>query len=59
MDDTLVGQLRAGKTATFILFPDAGRGCGHPVSLNGFGPVMTPCRDKVAAGRLPVRMKNR
>jgi invasion protein IalB len=36
MDDKLIGQLRAGKTATFIIFQTAEEGIGIPVSLNGF-----------------------
>jgi invasion protein IalB len=36
MDDTLVGQLRAGKTATFIVFQTPEEGVGIPVSLTGF-----------------------
>ncbi|MGL4494528.1 MAG: invasion associated locus B family protein [Beijerinckiaceae bacterium] len=38
MDDALIGQLRNGKTATFILFQTPEEGVGIPVSLNGFGP---------------------
>ncbi|MGL4324074.1 MAG: invasion associated locus B family protein [Beijerinckiaceae bacterium] len=37
MDDTLVGQLRNGKTATFIVFQTPEEGIGIPVSLTGFG----------------------
>ena len=38
MDDNLVGQLRGGKQATFIVFQTPEEGIGIPVSLNGFGP---------------------
>lgn len=38
MDDTLLGQLKAGKSATFIVFQTPEEGVGVPVSLNGFGP---------------------
>ena len=38
MEDTLVGQLKSGKTATFIVFQTPEEGIGIPVSLNGFGP---------------------
>ena len=38
MDDTLLGQLRTGKTATFIVFQTPDEGIGIPVALNGFGP---------------------
>lgn len=37
MDDALLGQLKGGKTATFILFQTPDEGIGIPVSLNGFG----------------------
>lgn len=37
MDDTLVGQLRGGKTATFIIFQTPEEGVGFPLSLKGFG----------------------
>lgn len=36
MDEALVGQLRNGKTATFIVFQTPEEGIGIPVSLNGF-----------------------
>jgi invasion protein IalB len=36
MDDTLVGKLRTGKTATFIIFQTPEEGIGFPMSLNGF-----------------------
>lgn len=38
MDETLLGQLKGGKTATFIVFQTPEEGVGVPVSLNGFGP---------------------
>lgn len=38
MDDKLVGQLRNGKDATFIIFQTPEEGIGIPLSLNGFGP---------------------
>ena len=38
MDDNLLGQLKAGKNATFIVFQTPEEGVGVPVSLNGFGP---------------------
>ena len=37
MDDTLVKQLRAGQTATFIIFQTPEEGIGFPMSLKGFG----------------------
>jgi invasion protein IalB len=36
MDDNLQGQLKAGKTATFIVFQTPEEGIGIPVSLTGF-----------------------
>lgn len=36
MDDTLLGQLKAGKNATFIVFQTPEEGIGIPVSLDGF-----------------------
>lgn len=38
MEDTLLGQLKSGKTATFIVFQTPEEGVGIPVSLEGFGP---------------------
>ena len=38
MEDSLIGQLKGGKTATFIVFQTPEEGIGIPVSLNGFGP---------------------
>jgi invasion protein IalB len=37
MDDALIGKLRNGKTATFIIFQTPEEGIGFPVSLAGFG----------------------
>jgi len=37
MDDTLIGKLRNGKMATFIIFQTPEEGIGFPVSLAGFG----------------------
>jgi invasion protein IalB len=36
MDDKLVGQLKSGQTATFIIFQTPEEGIGIPVSLKGF-----------------------
>ncbi len=35
MDDTLLGQLKTAKTATFIIFETPEEGIGFPLSLNG------------------------
>ena len=37
MDDELIKKLRAGKTATFIIFQTPEEGIGFPMSLAGFG----------------------
>jgi invasion protein IalB len=37
MDDSLIKQLRTGKTATFIIFQSPEEGIGIPMSLKGFG----------------------
>ena len=37
MDDTLVGKLRSGGSATFIIFQTPEEGIGFPISLKGFG----------------------
>jgi len=37
MDEKLLGQLRTGKTATFIIFQTPEEGIGFPMSLTGFG----------------------
>jgi invasion protein IalB len=37
MDDELIKKLRAGKTATFIIFQTPEEGIGFPMSLSGFG----------------------
>ncbi|MEH3146414.1 MAG: invasion associated locus B family protein [Methylobacterium frigidaeris] len=38
MDDKLIGQLKAGQQATFIVFQTPEEGVGIPLSLKGFGP---------------------
>lgn len=38
MDDKLVGQMRSGQQATFIIFQTPDEGIGIPMSLSGFGP---------------------
>jgi invasion protein IalB len=38
MDEALVGRLKTGKLATFIIFQTPEEGIGVPLSLNGFGP---------------------
>jgi invasion protein IalB len=38
MDDKLVGQLKSGQLATFIIFQTPEEGIGIPLSLSGFGP---------------------
>jgi invasion protein IalB len=40
MDDQLVGSMRAGQNATFIVFQTPEEGIGIPVSLAGFGEGM-------------------
>lgn len=37
MDDTLLGQLKTAKTATFIIFETPEEGIGFPLSLKGLG----------------------
>ncbi len=37
LDDELVGQLRPGQNATFIIFQTPEEGIGIPLSLKGFG----------------------
>lgn len=37
LEDTLLNQLEAGKTATFIIFQTPEEGIGIPISLAGFG----------------------
>ena len=37
MDETLIGKLRTGTTATFIIFQTPEEGIGFPMSLAGFG----------------------
>jgi invasion protein IalB len=38
LDDALIGKLRTGQNAVFIIFQTPEEGIGVPVSLNGFGP---------------------
>jgi invasion protein IalB len=37
MDDKLIGKLRNGKSATFVIFQTPEEGIGFPMSLAGFG----------------------
>jgi invasion protein IalB len=37
LEDELIGQLRSGSTATFIIFQTPEEGIGIPISLTGFG----------------------
>ena len=37
MDDNLIGKLRIGQSATFIIFQTPEEGIGFPISLKGFG----------------------
>lgn len=37
MDEKLMGQLRSGTTATFIIFQTPEEGIGFPMALKGFG----------------------
>jgi invasion protein IalB len=37
MDDSLIGRLRSGQSATFIIFQTPEEGIGFPISLKGFG----------------------
>src|SRR5712692_5795432 len=37
MDDALIGKLRTGQSATFIIFQTPEEGIGFPISLKGFG----------------------
>ena len=37
MDDTLIGKMRTGQTATFFIFQTPEEGIGFPMSLKGFG----------------------
>jgi len=43
MDDNLVGKLRTGQSATFIIFQTPEEGIGFPISLKGFGEGLTNC----------------
>jgi invasion protein IalB len=38
LEDTLLGSLKNGKTATFIIFQTPEEGIGIPISLAGFTP---------------------
>lgn len=40
-EDTLVQQLKTGKTAIFIIFQTEEAGIGIPISLKGFGEALT------------------
>jgi invasion protein IalB len=37
MDDTLIGKMRTGQTATFFIFQTPEEGIGFPMGLKGFG----------------------
>ena len=37
MDDNLIGKLRSGQSATFIIFQTPEEGIGFPISLKGIG----------------------
>jgi invasion protein IalB len=37
MDDNLIGKMRSGQSATFIIFQTPEEGIGFPISLKGFG----------------------
>ncbi|HMA75032.1 MAG TPA: invasion associated locus B family protein [Xanthobacteraceae bacterium] len=37
MDDTLIGKMRTGQTATFFIFQTPEEGIGFPMNLKGFG----------------------
>ena len=37
MDDPLVGKMKTGKIATFVIFQTPEEGIGIPISLSGFG----------------------
>src|SRR5437588_3530413 len=37
MDDALIGKLRTGQTATYIIFQTPEEGIGFPISLKGLG----------------------
>jgi invasion protein IalB len=46
LDDNLVKQLRAGQTATFIIFQTPEEGIGIPISLKGFGQGFDSCSNE-------------
>ena len=37
MDDNLIGKMRTGQSATFIIFQTPEEGIGFPISLKGLG----------------------
>ena len=37
MDDTLIGKMKTGQTATFFIFQTPEEGIGFPMGLKGFG----------------------
>ena len=37
LDDALIGRMRGGKSATFIIFQSPEQGTGFPLDLSGFG----------------------
>src|SRR4029079_6508991 len=37
MDENLIGKMRSGQTATFIIFQTPDEGIGFPMSLEGVG----------------------
>jgi invasion protein IalB len=44
MDDSLVEQLKSGKTAVFFIFQSEEAGIGIPISLAGFGQALNSLR---------------
>src|SRR6195952_2038836 len=57
MDETLVKQLRAGQTATFIIFQTPEEGIGFPMSLKGFGEGVD--RLSLASNSVPISAMGR
>src|ERR1700739_4916160 len=51
MDEKLLGQLKAAKTATFIIFETPEEGMGFPLSINGLWEGF----DKLPGGAVPRR----
>ena len=43
MDDNLIGKLRTGQSATFIIFQTPEEGIGFPISLKGSARALTSC----------------